>query len=69
MNAATPADYIKQIRGAVWFNANDYVGNVISNRLQLVARPSSSEKYDDLADTMAAFQKGFADQDARIGKK
>ena len=69
MNAPTPADYIKQIRGAVWFNANDYVGNVILNRLQLVARPGSSERYDDLADTMAAFQKGFADQDARIGKK
>lgn len=69
MNAATSADYIKQIRGAVWFNANDYVGNVILNRLQLVARPGSAERYDDLADTMAAFQKGFADQDARIGKK
>ena len=67
MNSATPADYIKQIRGAVWFNANDYSGNAILNRLQLVARPGSSEKYDDLADTMAAFRKGFEDQDKRLG--
>ena len=68
MNSDKPADYIKQIRGAVWFNCNDYVGNVISNRLQLVAKPSSGEKYDDLADTMEAFRQGFADQDERIGK-
>ena len=69
MNSATPSDYIKQIRGAVWFNCNDYVGNVISNRLQLVAKPSSGEKYDDLADTMAAFRQGFIDQDERLGLK
>lgn len=67
MNSATPADYIKQIRGAVWFNCNDYVGNLISNRLQLVAKPSSGERYDDLAATMEAFRKGFEDQDARLG--
>ena len=68
MNASSPADYIKQIRGAVWFNCNDYVGNVISNRLQLVAKPSSGEKYDDLKATMEAFKQGFIDQDARLGK-
>lgn len=69
MNSPIQADYIKQIRGAVWFNANDYEGSVISNRLQLVNRPNQPrENYDDLADTMAAFRKGFEDQDKRLGK-
>ena len=67
MNAAKPADYIKQIRGAVWFNSNDYVGNVISNRLQLVNKPNMSERYDDLAETIEAFVQGFKDQDERLG--
>lgn len=66
MNATTPKDYMKQIRGAVWFNCNDYVGSQISNRLQLVTRPAfPSENYDDLADTMAAFAEGFANQDKK----
>jgi len=69
MNAAEPADYIKQIRGAVWFNANDYSGNLISNRLQLCEKPiNKGEKYDDLDITFAQFKKGFEDQDKRLGK-
>ena len=69
LNATTPADYVKQIRGAVWFNCNDYSGNMILNRLMLVARPNSSENYNDLSTTLEAFRKGFEDQDKRLGKK
>lgn len=69
LNATTPADYVKQIRGAVWFNCNDYSGNMILNRLMLVARPNSSENYNDLSATLEAFRKGFEDQDKRLGKK
>jgi len=69
LNSATPADYVKQIRGAVWFNANDYSGTKISNRLQLCSKPgiNDNEKYNDLGNTMAAFRQGFIDQDERLG--
>ena len=70
INAKVQAEYVKQIRGAVWFNANDYSGNKIMNRLQIVSRPTTpSEDYSDLSATIEAFRQSFADQDARLGNK
>ena len=70
INAKVQAEYVKQIRGAVWFNANDYSGNKIMNRLQIVSRPTTpTEDYSDLTATIEAFRQGFADQDARLGNK
>jgi len=60
LNSTTPSDYVKQLRGAIWFNCNDEVGSEISNRLQIIARPTdASDAYDDLAATWAAFKQGF----------
>jgi len=67
INREDTPEYIKQMRGAIWFNANDYnSGNVIRNRLQLCQRPNVlTENYDDLIPTLNAFRDGFAAQDAR----
>ena len=43
INAAEKAAYIKQIKGAVWFNCNDYMG----------------EDYGDLRETIEAFRQGL----------
>ena len=42
--------YLKQIKGAVWFSANDYSGNKTSNYYELSA---------DLTETLQAFHDGF----------
>jgi len=61
-----PADYIKQIRGAIWFNCNDYDGDKIMNRLIISNRPTSpNENYDDLVETMEEFKNGFIKQERR----
>ena len=57
LNAENAADWVKQIKGAVWFNCNDYVGTKITNRLRFIDPDSRS--YDDLAPTVEAFRKGF----------
>lgn len=58
LNAAEKADWVKQIKGAVWFNCNDSVGTKITNRLRFIDPESSA--YDDLAATLEAFRNGFA---------
>ncbi len=63
LNAEKPADYVKQIKGLIWFNCNDYSGSSITNRLKFTDaeigdRPG--ETYTDLAETWQAFRDGFA---------
>lgn len=67
LKAEQPDDYVKQIKGIVWFNCNDYGSGVdpvthltiITNRLQFCNKPGESYDYSDLADTWAAFKEGF----------
>lgn len=61
MNATDKKDYIKQIKGAVWFNCNDYNSNSqINNRLRFIDPDGwNNESYDDLAATVEAFRKGL----------
>ncbi len=63
INAASPEPYVKQIKGYVWFNCNDYSGTQITNRLRF-ADPEGQrgESYDDLSATHEAFRAGFAAQ-------
>lgn len=60
LRAENPDAYIKQIKGIVWFNCNDYgEGTIITNRLQFCNKPGENYNYDDLSDTWAAFKEGF----------
>ena len=60
LNAAEKADYVKQIKGAVWFNCNDYSGSLINNRLRFIDPEGwNNETYDDLAATVEAFRNGL----------
>lgn len=69
LKAEQPDDYVKQIKGIVWFNCNDYGSGVnptthltiITNRLQFCNKPGENYDYSDLADTWAAFKEGFTD--------
>ena len=54
----TPEPWAQTIKGAVWFNCNDYDGDEISNRLRFFD-PDSND-YADLSETIAAFRNGFA---------
>ena len=57
-NAAEKADYVKQIKGAVWFNCNDSAADgKIINRLRFM--DPDSDAYDDLGATIEAFKKGL----------
>lgn len=49
--------YVQQIKGMVWFNCNDYVGEQISNRLRFY--DPNSKDYDDLTETISSFRDGF----------
>ena len=62
INAGNPAAYVRQIKGAVWFNCNDYDGDMrIANRLKIVnADNYLGEDYSDLAATTAAFREGLS---------
>ena len=61
--ADNPADYAKQIKGLIWFNCNDEIGeDLITNRLRF-ADPSGI--YSDLAATHAAFRNGFKKANGR----
>ena len=58
-NAAEKADYIKQIKGAIWFNGNDYYdGKIITNRYQIY--DPRNNNYSDLLPLLQAFKEGFA---------
>ena len=57
-NAANKADYIKQIKGAIWFNGNDYNGTQITNRYQIYD-PRNND-YNDLLPLLQAFKEGFS---------
>lgn len=67
LKAEEPAAYIKQIKGIVWFNCNDYgTGTnpdtnlqIITNRLQFCNKPGENYNYDDLKETWEAFKEGF----------
>ena len=73
LNAENPADYVKQIKGLIWFNCNDYGGTGkfgITNRLKFANAPNDplvrpGEDYSDLAETWQAFRDGFAAEAAR----
>lgn len=58
--------YVQQIKGMVWFNCNDYVGDKISNRLRIY--DPDTDAYDDLSGTIKAFKDGFARLEAKYGK-
>ena len=58
-----PAPYAKQIKGLIWFNCNDEIGeDEITNRLRF-ADPSGA--YSDLAATHQAFKNGFQKANGR----
>ena len=60
-NDPDPADYIKQIKGAVWFNANDYNydnGTKVTNRYQLY--DPNNNYYSDLLPLMEEFRRGLS---------
>lgn len=60
INAEKKEDYVKQIKGAVWFNCNDYSGELINNRLKIVnAENYRGEDYSDLRETIEAFKAGL----------
>lgn len=60
-------DYVQQLKGMVWFNANDYASaSVITNRLQFF--DPYSDNYADLAGTVDAFKNGFARLEEKYGK-
>ncbi len=66
LNKADPEPYVDQIKGLIWFNCNDYIGDTITNRLKFANAPNdplnkAGEDYTDLAATWAAFRKGFED--------
>ncbi len=62
LNAENPADYVKQIKGLIWFNCNDYAGGHITNRLKFTDAniKDRPETYTDLKKTWDAFKNGFA---------
>ncbi len=59
-------DYVKQIKGMVWFNCNDYSGSLITNRLRIY--DPDTDAYDDLSETIKTFKEGFSRLDAKYGK-
>ncbi len=59
LNAEEPADYVKQIKGAIWFNANDYAdGSTVTNRYQIYDPRNNT--YADLLPLLEAFREGLA---------
>ena len=67
-NAENKADYIKQIKGAIWFNGNDYydeAAGIISNRYRIMGNKDHSgilgkEDYSDMVPLYEAFKAGLA---------
>ena len=61
LNAEDKPAWVSQIKGAVWFNANDYnAQGEIMNRLRFLDPDGQrGETYDDLSATVAAFYNGF----------
>lgn len=60
LNAEEKPAWVSQIKGAVWFNCNDYSGTQITNRLRFIDPDGyNNETYGDLADTVAAFREGL----------
>ncbi|MDE5547537.1 MAG: glycoside hydrolase family 26 protein [Clostridia bacterium] len=86
-NAATQAKWVKEmfdafaaenmqpwaksIKGAIWFNCNDYIGSgpsaQITNRLRFF--DCDSNDYADLAETVAAFRDGFKRVNEKLSKE
>lgn len=58
LNAEKPVDWVKQIKGAVWFNCNDSNDGLVLNRLRFC--DPDNQDCADLAATTEAFRKGFA---------
>ena len=67
LNAPDPAPYVRQIKGLIWFNCNDYVGDLVSNRFRFTdaGTGAKGEDYSDLGQTWAEFRKGFAEEAKR----
>lgn len=59
--------YVQQLKGMVWFNANDYSGTKIVNRLCFF--DPYTKDYDDLTETIKAFKDGFDRLEAKYGNK
>ena len=58
LNAEHAPDWVKQIKGAVWFNCNDCNGDLIYNRLRFC--DPDNQDCSDLVATADAFRRGFA---------
>lgn len=65
LNSDNPDPYVQQIKGLIWFNANDYINGKITNRLKFTDAEIGDrrgEDYLDLKDyAWKAFAKGFKD--------
>lgn len=59
--------WAKSIKGAIWFNCNDYSGTSITNRLRFF--DPDSKDYADLAETVAAFRDGFKRVNAKLNQQ
>ncbi len=64
LNASEPAPYVRQIKGLIWFNCNDYAGDTVMNRFKFADAPDGElnrkgETYGDLEETWHAFEEGF----------
>ena len=61
LNAEDKPAWVSQIKGAVWFNANDYnAQGEIMNRLRFLDPDGQrGETYDDLSATVEAFRNGL----------
>ncbi len=64
LGAEDPAPYVRQIKGLIWFNCNDYAGDVVMNRFKFADAPDGllnrkGESYEDLKETWHAFEEGF----------
>ncbi len=65
LNKADPEPYVRQIKGLIWFNCNDYAGDVVMNRFKFADAPDgvlnrAGEDYSDLKITWEAFREGFS---------
>ena len=53
-NAKEKPDWVKQIKGAIWFNCNDLIDSKVSNRLRFIDPDNDPDNI-----TVEAFREGF----------
>ena len=54
LNAKEKPDWVKQIKGAIWFNCNDLIDSKVSNRLRFIDPDNDPDNI-----TVEAFREGF----------